>query len=62
MAALDIDAGRLEHVTADAAQVGAKDVLALEADVRCEQAVEEALTRCRERLGAPNSSTRECRD
>jgi NAD(P)-dependent dehydrogenase (short-subunit alcohol dehydrogenase family) len=55
VAVLDIDAGRLERVTADAARLGAKDVLALEADVRCEQAVEEALTRCRERLGAPTA-------
>ena len=55
MAALDIDSGRLERVTADAAQVGAKDVLALEVDVRCEQAVEEALIRCRERLGVPTA-------
>ncbi len=55
MAALDIDAGRLERLTADAAQLGAKDVLALEADVGCEQAVEEALIRCRERLGVPTA-------
>ena len=58
VAALDIDAGRLERVTADAAQAGAKDVLALEADVRCEQAVEEALIRCRERLGVPQRCSR----
>lgn len=55
MAAVDIDAGRLERLTADAAQLGAKDVLALEADVGCEQAVEEALIRCRERLGVPTA-------
>jgi glucose 1-dehydrogenase len=55
VAALDIDAGRLERLTADAAQLGAKDVLALEADVGCEQAVEEALIRCRERLGVPTA-------
>ena len=29
--------------------------MALEADVRCEQAVEEALIRCRERLGVPTA-------
>ena len=55
VAVLDINAARLKSVTADAARFGAKDVLALEADVRCEQAVEEALTRCRERLGAPTA-------
>jgi NAD(P)-dependent dehydrogenase (short-subunit alcohol dehydrogenase family) len=55
VAALDVDARRLEQITADAKQVGATDVLALEADVRCEQAVEKALTRCRERLGVPTA-------
>lgn len=53
--AVDVDPARLEQVAAELARAGANDVLALEVDVGCEDAVEEALVRCRERFGAPTA-------
>jgi NAD(P)-dependent dehydrogenase (short-subunit alcohol dehydrogenase family) len=53
IAAVDVDAAQLERVAADAAQAGAQQVLTFAADVRCEEAVEDVLRRCLERLGAP---------
>jgi NAD(P)-dependent dehydrogenase (short-subunit alcohol dehydrogenase family) len=55
IAAVDVDAGRLERIAADAAQAGAQEVLTLAADIRCEDAVEGVLRRCLERLGAPTA-------
>lgn len=53
VAALDIDAAGLDQVVSQAAREGANRVVALEADVRCEKAVEEAMARCRELVGVP---------
>ena len=55
VAAVDLNAEQLDRVVAQAAQAGASDVLALEADVRSEHAVQEALARCCERLGVPTA-------
>jgi NAD(P)-dependent dehydrogenase (short-subunit alcohol dehydrogenase family) len=55
VAAVDVDAEQLDRVVALVAQAGASDVLALEADVRSEHAVQEALARCCERLGVPTA-------
>ncbi len=55
VAAVDIDAARLNQVASQAAQAGANNLLALEADVRSEHAIEEALRQCRERLGVPTA-------
>lgn len=53
VAALDVDAAALDSVAERAAQSGAGDVLAIETDVRSEDAIEEAFSRCRARLGVP---------
>ena len=55
VAAVDVDAEQLDRVVAQVAQAGASDVLALEADVRSEHAVQEALARCCMRLGVPTA-------
>lgn len=55
IAAIDVDAERLEHVAGEAREAGASDLVALEADVGSEPAVEEVLAECRERLGVPTA-------
>ncbi|HEY3943853.1 MAG TPA: SDR family oxidoreductase [Solirubrobacteraceae bacterium] len=55
IAALDVDVAQLDDVASRATREGANDVLAINADVRSEPAVEEALQRCRERLGVPTA-------
>ncbi len=53
VAAVDVDIDGLERVAADAAKAGTSHVLALEADVRSEQALQGALQDCLDRLGVP---------
>jgi NAD(P)-dependent dehydrogenase (short-subunit alcohol dehydrogenase family) len=55
VAAVDVDAAGLDRVAATATEAGATDVLVLEADVRSERAVEQAVRRCGERLGVPTA-------